>query len=150
MEGSPTAAIDSAADEVRSVLIAAASRNRCVTYGELARQVHSLEVEPHSQLLSELLARVTLAEYTAGHPLLTSIVVRKEGEPGHGFFKLAHRLGYEFTDPMEFWVHELTAVFAFHGNGRAAPSRRRPVMSQTPARRDRTFTVEDLLQYFDF
>lgn len=142
--------IGRATEEVRAVLVEAARSGKLTTYGELARRVRALPVDPHSPLLSELLARVTLAEYQDDRPLLTSIVTRREGEPGKGLFNLAKRLGYQVEDPIQFWVTQLEEVFAFYG-GRS-PSRPRRSPTPAPARRSRRrgeeFTVDELLEFF--
>ncbi len=62
--------------------------------------------------MAQILGNISSAEYQAGRPLLSAIVVFKdEFRPGDGFFKLAERLGlYHGGDRDEYWVKELQRV----------------------------------------
>jgi hypothetical protein len=46
--------------------------------------------------------------------MMTALVVRKNGDqkPGRGFFELAERLGYDVSDPVKFWIEQVSKVSA--------------------------------------
>lgn len=59
--------------------------------------------------VGELLGEISILEHQKGRPMLSSVVVHKDGNtPGVGFFTLAHELGL-FTggDRDEFYAREL-------------------------------------------
>jgi hypothetical protein len=82
-----------------------------ITYGDLARQIKTLEVEPHAFAMFNLLGEVSAEENTIGRGMLSAYVVSSEtGPPRAGFFELATKLGRTFDDRLAFWVEEMKRV----------------------------------------
>ena len=82
-----------------------------ITYGDLARQIKTLNVEPHAFAMFSLLGEVSDAEDSIGRGMLSAYVVSSEtGPPRAGFFELATKLGRTFDDRLAFWVEEMKRV----------------------------------------
>lgn len=65
--------------------------------------------------LSELLEEIVRAEVAEGRPMLSSVVIYKDGSGlGQGFFKLARELGRARADEEDYVVHarELKVTYA--------------------------------------
>src|SRR5437867_1693498 len=77
--------------EAREILIGVATQRGMITYGELASQMTTIQVEPHDMVLWEIIGDVSRDEERAGRNLLSVLVVHKHGdmEPGFGFYDLA-------------------------------------------------------------
>src|SRR5688572_20040482 len=77
--------------EAREILVATARLRGMITYGDLASRMTTIMVEPHDQVLWEIIGDVARDEEAAGRGLLSVVVVHKHGdmEPGGGFFDLA-------------------------------------------------------------
>lgn len=88
---------------------------RMVCYSDLAREVTTISLDPHSPQMNHLLGSVLQDEHEAGRPLITAIVTHKDGdkEPGPGFYEMARSLGYRFNEPFVFWATEVQRVFKF-------------------------------------
>ena len=113
--GYPFSQWDAARDEVREILIRTAGAGTDLTYTDLCRQISAIRIEPHDYALPHLLGEVLREEHEAGRPLLTVLVVYKDGDkmPGPGFFALAEELGYDCSDRLRFWIEHLNLVHAF-------------------------------------
>lgn len=109
-----------AKEQVRDAVLEAASERRMTWYSEIAGKVTIVQLEPYSALMNHLLGAVFEDEYAAGRPALTSIVTHKYGdkEPGSGFYDMARKLGYRFTEPYVFWAQQVQDVFKLHGKVR--------------------------------
>ncbi|MBF6606930.1 MAG: hypothetical protein IVW53_15290 [Chloroflexi bacterium] len=84
-----------------------------MTYGDLARHIKTLEVEPHAFAMFSLLGEVSAEEDAIGRGMLSAYVVSSEsGPPRAGFFELATRLGRTYDDRRAFWVAEMQRVDA--------------------------------------
>lgn len=107
---------EQAKTELRRAIEDAARREQTISYGDAAREVRVVHVEPHSALMSHLLGEIFRDEHAAGRPALTAIVTHKDGdkEPGPGFYEMARSLGYKFTEPYLFWSDQVKEVFALH------------------------------------
>ena len=82
-----------------------------ITYGDLARQIKTLNVEPHAFAMFSLLGEVSDEEDSIGRGMLSAYVVSSEtGPPRAGFFELATKLGRTFDDRLAFWVEEMKRV----------------------------------------
>jgi hypothetical protein len=82
-----------------------------ITYGDLARQIKTLNVEPHAFAMFSLLGEVSDEEDSIGRGMLSAYVVSSEtGPPRAGFFELANKLGRTFDDRLAFWVQEVKRV----------------------------------------
>ena len=64
--------------------------------------------------MARILGDISTEEHHLGRPLLSAIVVSKQGgSPGKGFFDLAKGMGlYDGGDDDRFWVQELQRVHA--------------------------------------
>jgi hypothetical protein len=113
---------DTTVVELREVIVKAAREGRMTSYGEIANNVTVIELKPYSTLMNYFLGEIFEQEHLAGRPLLTSIVTHKYGdkEPGEGFYEMARKLGYQFTDPLEFCATKVQEVLNYYG-----PPRRR-------------------------
>ena len=100
-----------------------ARTGQTITYNDLATPV-GLDMDQPDQAreLAGALRAISTAEYEAGRPLLSAVVVgAKTGRPGRGLFKLAQRLGgYDGADDGAFFAEELRRVH--EGWGRTSPS----------------------------
>ncbi|MEU7990101.1 hypothetical protein AB0B56_35085 [Streptosporangium canum] len=108
---------DVAKEEVRQAILNAAYDRRMTWYGEVASEVATVKLDPHSALMSHLLGAVFEDEHKAGRPALTSIVTHKYGdkEPGKGFYEMARSLGYRFDESYVFWAQQVQDIFKLHG-----------------------------------
>jgi len=98
-------------------LIAAARRRGTVTYQEIAKIVGlPLSGSYMGKEVGYLIGEISEDEHVNGRPMLSAIVVSKQGKPGSGFFALARELGILQDDTPEgeqrFWEKEKTAVYA--------------------------------------
>lgn len=112
---------EAAKSEVRAAILDAARDRRMTWYGEIAGEVTAVTLDPYSALMNHLLGAVFEDEHAASRPALTSIVTHKYGdkEPGAGFYDMARRLGYQFTEPYVFWAEQVQNVFKLYGRPRA-------------------------------
>ena len=98
---------------IRQKLLAIAATSGITHYSDIAPLAGlSMGSEVGRIRIAQILDNISSAEYEAGRPLLSAIVVLKdEYRPGDGFFKLAERLGlYHGGDRDEYWVKELQRV----------------------------------------
>jgi len=104
---------ESAKKKVRKLLIKRAQEKRLISYLEVTQSISSLEMEPNSNALADLLGEVSDEENNNGRGMLSSIVVRRinnvYGWPGRGFFRLARGLGRTGTDE-EIWSREVSRI----------------------------------------
>jgi len=89
-----------------------AQAKRLITYTDIGEKVGLKANDPQ---LWQLLDKINRQEHKQGRPMLSAIVVQKEGEsygaPGDGFFKLARDLSvFRGDNKYIFWVSELNAV----------------------------------------
>jgi hypothetical protein len=106
-----------AKSEARDAMIDAARRRSTIAYGELARSIRAIRFDPRAQPFFALLGQIAENEHRAGRPLLSVVVVHKDGDqmPGPGFFELAAALGRASKDRLALWMNELNAVYEFWG-----------------------------------
>jgi len=113
-----TEEIQEANFETRRVLEAEARRQRTIHYSELTPKIESLDLEPDSDRLKELLDGISRESNAVKGVMLSAVVIRKGEEPlpGPGFFKLARELGRtvgsDLQDRLAFHAEELKAVYA--------------------------------------
>lgn len=94
----------------RKIMIAAARKERTITYTDIAAKLGN-DLQPHESPLWNLLGEVAEAENAAGRSLLSAVVVLKDkGIPGSGFFDLASKLGRDVKDEVAFFSEELKKV----------------------------------------
>jgi len=91
--------------QVYSELIRAARHRGTVTYQELAHVVGlPLKGSYMGREIGKLLGAVAQNEVMQGRPMLSAVAVNVRGEPGEGFFTLAHEFGLLSNAPdMSFW-----------------------------------------------
>jgi hypothetical protein len=109
------AAWDAAKAEGKTVLAGCARNRRMISYTDFMYQIRSISFTiPHDSRLPQFLAEISTEEAKAERGMMTTLVVRKDGDqrPGAGFFELAGRLGYDVSDPEKFWIEEVNKVFA--------------------------------------
>jgi hypothetical protein len=94
---------------------AAAAKRRMITYGELASQMQSIELQPHDMMLWEIIGSVAADEENAGRGLLSVVVVHKHGDmaPGPGFFELAKYFGRDTRDKTACFIAEVNKVHRY-------------------------------------
>jgi hypothetical protein len=93
-----------------ALIAVACSLRPTVTYSDVALRC-GLEVRADISELSRRLDEISRHEHNNGRPLLSVVVVHKDGDmmPGDGFFRLARSLGVQRTgvDNMSFFSQEL-------------------------------------------
>ena len=86
---------------------------RTITYSELAKQILSIKVEPHSYAMNALLDETSKEEDAARRSILTALVVRKEdGVPAEGFWESARDIGRQWTDKDAMWASEVSRALS--------------------------------------
>ncbi|MCS7071824.1 MAG: hypothetical protein NZM00_09990 [Anaerolinea sp.] len=100
--------------EIRAVLIDYAKQRRTITYSELARQLQTCTVHPHSFIFAHLLRAACRQAVEAGEGFLCALVVRHQtGIPGAGYFRRDDLPPDLDTSALEaLWRRELDQVFA--------------------------------------
>jgi hypothetical protein len=100
--------------EARAHMIERAAQRAMITYGDLATRMTTVSVEPHDQMLWEIIGDVARDEAEANRGLLSVVVVHKNGdmEPGPGFFELAKYFGRKTADKTKCFIEELHRVHA--------------------------------------
>jgi hypothetical protein len=92
-----------------------------ISYSELNEELNlGFDFEsPHDRdLIGELLGDISRFEVSQNRPMLSALVVHKEGQsykdPGEGFYKLAHALGrYHGKHDYLFWAAEVKEVYNY-------------------------------------
>lgn len=113
--GMPEADWLRAKEEVRGILRDAARVRKTIPYSELTAMVNTVRVEPHSQVLFNLLGEISEEEGLADRGLLSVVVVHKDGDmrPGPGFFNIAKNFGADVSDLDKCWLNELKKVWHY-------------------------------------
>jgi len=89
-----------------------ARRRSTITYRELREAVGGADLVGRGRHdLAALLRAVSARSDDAGRGLLSAVVVRADGMPGGGFFRLAFDRGRVETEPRALWLSEVHAVF---------------------------------------
>jgi hypothetical protein len=101
-----------AKEEIRSFLIERAKARQPIAYSDLAARVETIHFEPRSYAFASMLGEISTEEDDFGRGMLSVMVVYKGDDlkPGPGFFKLAKERGYDVSDQIDFWIHELDRV----------------------------------------
>lgn len=110
-----TNAWEAAKAEGKAALAECARAKSLISYRDLMQRISSVSFEtPHDPRLPQFLAEISTEEAKAGRGMISALVVSTggEGRPGRGFFKLAKRLGYDVSNPENFWIEEVDRVFA--------------------------------------
>ena len=89
-----------------------ARAKKLITYSDIGKKVG---LRANDLELWQMLDQINRQEHEQGRPMLSAVVVQKEGEtygaPGDGFFKLARDLGvFRGDNKYIFWVSELNVV----------------------------------------
>ena len=94
--------------DIRQRLIEVARRRATICYSELRPEA--------PRTLAVPLDEINTYEHREGRPLLSAVVVRKDGNgmPGEGFFYIAWQLGrFLYGDEHRYWRQELDKVWNF-------------------------------------
>ena len=101
-------------DDVRKRLIEVAKSKKTITYGELMNEFHI----PRGHLKHELgigyiVGEISKFEHNEGRPMLSAIVIHKDGKSiGDGFYELARQLGLLTNqNEKDFWIQEQQKVW---------------------------------------
>jgi len=102
-------------DAIYKKLKEVARARKLITYTDIGEKVGLRANDPQ---LWQLLDKISRQEHEQGRPMLSAVVVQKEGEshgaPGDGFFKLARDLGvFREDNKYIFWVSELNVVYNY-------------------------------------
>lgn len=113
--GFPNDKWEQAKDQARRIIIDRARLRGMIPYSDMLSSVTAIVLEPGDHRLSPFLEEISLAEAKANRPMLTAIVVHKNGDmqPGPGFYDLARRLGRDTRDVLKCWIDEAKAVHAY-------------------------------------
>jgi hypothetical protein len=100
-------------EEMRQILIEAAKKCETIAYSDLVPKIKAINLPRNSPAFWDMLGEISTEENADGRGMLTAIVVHGQGDtlPGAGFFKLAKRLGRDFSDKRAFWIEELKRVY---------------------------------------
>jgi hypothetical protein len=82
-----------------------ARNRRMISYTDFMYQIRSISfTTPHDSRLPPFLAEISTEEAKAGRGMMTTLVVRKDGDqrPGAGFFELAGGLVTMYPIPRSF------------------------------------------------
>jgi len=90
-----------------------------ISYSELNKELNldlNFDISHDRDLIGKWLGEISRLEVSQGRPMLSAIVVHKEGQnykdPGEGFYKLASDLGrYHGEHDYLFWAAEVNEVF---------------------------------------
>ena len=97
---------------VRNILADYAKRKKTVTYSGLVWEA-GLPFDAYSTAMNELLCDISTSEHGFGRPMLSALVVGKDGGiPGSGFYKAAKALGYDASDQLSFWADQVSRTFS--------------------------------------
>jgi hypothetical protein len=114
--GYPDELWEAARAEVREAIIEAARFQRLITYSEVAARVTAIAVSAHGPLLAHLLGEVLGEAMEQDDLALTAIVVHgSDQQPGGGFWREARKNGAVFSDPQEYWIGQVKAIFERYG-----------------------------------
>lgn len=107
-----------AREDLRQLLIEAASRRATVTYSHVAFAVFGGTVPARSRLIMDLLMEVDEAEFARTGVIIASLVVRSDsGIPGAGYFTfIADRFGRDVSDPVAAWREEAEKVWTAYAS----------------------------------
>lgn len=104
-------------DLYKTLVATASSEKATITYSEVAQLLNlSMRHTEDRQKLAGLLDEISRSEHEQGRPMLSAVVVHKDGNqmPGSGFFDLAQKLNLlnsrSTNSELTFWVEELKSV----------------------------------------
>ena len=100
------------ANSVREIILRYARRGETCTYKAIADEL-GMEWNQAHRPMPKILGEVSEMEHDAGRPLLTAIVVAKNGRCGDGFFEMAKRTGASIFDKETFQQEEQQRVFDY-------------------------------------
>lgn len=104
-------------NEIRDKIIETAKGEGTITYEEVGKLANlSLANPDHRNKLADILDEINREEHGKGGPLLSVVVVKKDGKrPGRGFFVLAQDLKRQAPDVDDetFFVSELKNVYEY-------------------------------------
>jgi len=102
---------------MREILIGVARRGETITYEELEaemKRVHG-SCSPHWRLGSHL-GRISHHERWQGRPLLSAVVVNRDGSVGPGFWKMVEdEMRVPVLGREQFYANTLSVVYAYWG-----------------------------------
>jgi hypothetical protein len=97
--------------EATCAIVRAGRRGDLIFSSDLAKQISTITIQPHSHEMDLLLDQISKEEDAAGRGILTALVVlRDEGIPGSGFWASATDLGRKIKDKVTFWAEEVKRV----------------------------------------
>lgn len=83
-----------------------------ITYSDLADRITVHNYAPNGEAFSELLCDISRETHSAGHGMLSAVVVHSgDGRPGEGFFALADELGVGGADQEGVWQKQRAVVY---------------------------------------
>lgn len=123
--GIPLETWDKAVDEIQAILIERAKKSyedSVITYGDLARLIRTVKVDPPYHALADMLGDATTKNAKRGILMSALVYNEQEGIPGNGFYRLAADLGYKISDgdtyekKAEFATEHQKAVIEYWGS----------------------------------
>jgi hypothetical protein len=112
-------------EQVRLHLIEVARKKKTITYQQLSDQCKLGLVMQESEFaraeIGRILGEVSIFEFNAGRPLISSLVITKgENYQGDGFYKLCEELGYgpwkKLRDDISFEIGIMNMCYEFWGD----------------------------------
>lgn len=101
-------------EEMRALLRDLARTHQLITYSELANQIQTAYLHPHSFVFTRLLREVCGEEERAGHGMLCALVVSKTtGIPSGGYFTGLAGPDRDPDDLEALWREDLERLFAY-------------------------------------
>lgn len=108
--------MDEQYETLRQMLITRARDRNMFFYGDLAPKLGlDMSRDADRAEIGRILGEVSKHEHANGRPLLSAIVVAKDGgTPGSGFFKLAKELGlFDLGDKDTYWMTEVERIYQY-------------------------------------
>lgn len=81
--------------EIREILIEIAKRGSTITYSDLCYRAElplNMQNRQDASYLGDIIGDISTYEFEHGRPMLSSVVLTKNGYEGNGFFRLAEEL----------------------------------------------------------
>lgn len=110
--GYPDKVWNAAKAEAKAAIVVCAKLNVPISYSDLVSKITTIDLQARDPRLNGLLEELSTEEDEAGRGLLTAFVVKKDQDPGAGFYALAERLGYTVKDRTAFWIEQMNVAHA--------------------------------------
>jgi len=101
------------AETLRAYLLQFARAGTPINYGKFASD-NGFNWFDDKHVLSAALAEIVEYDHAHGLPLLSSLVIKLDGDIGSGFWYKVHQVGIPVVDKLKFLVNEWNRVHAHY------------------------------------